>query len=363
MKKILISSYSLDLGGIETALITLIKHIQDKYEITLVLEKKEGIFLNEVPKNVKIIEFKPSMNKITLLRKSLNFLKQLIFKIKYKNKFDYSVSYATYSYPSSFVARNASKNCYLWVHNDYMSFYNNDKNLYKSFFEKLKFREYKKIIFVSENDKKIFLDEFSELKEKAYFCNNLIDYKKILTLSKEKITDLKQDKVTTFINIGRHEEKQKKLSRIIEASKMLNKEGYKFRVIFIGDGPDSIKYKDQAKDMKNIIFLGPKKNPYPYLKQCDCLLMSSDYEGYPVVYLESMILEKPIITTDVSDSKKDLEGIYGIIANKSAKGIYNAMKEFIKNGFKTKKYDPSKFNENIIEKVNKLFDEIEEVEK
>ena len=46
MKKILFSAYSMDVGGIETALITLLKNIKDKYKITLVLEKKEGIFLN-----------------------------------------------------------------------------------------------------------------------------------------------------------------------------------------------------------------------------------------------------------------------------------------------------------------------------
>ena len=69
-------------------------------------------------------------------------------------------------------------------HHDYMSFYNNDKNLYKAFFEKLKIEKYKKIIFVSENDKKIFLNEFPDLKEKALFCNNLIDYNKIIEKSK-----------------------------------------------------------------------------------------------------------------------------------------------------------------------------------
>ena len=45
MKKILFAAYSLDLGGIETALVTLINYLAKKqYDITLVLEKKEGIF-------------------------------------------------------------------------------------------------------------------------------------------------------------------------------------------------------------------------------------------------------------------------------------------------------------------------------
>ena len=45
MKKLLFSAYSLDVGGIETALVTLLNELTKKqYEITLVLEKKQGIF-------------------------------------------------------------------------------------------------------------------------------------------------------------------------------------------------------------------------------------------------------------------------------------------------------------------------------
>ena len=56
MKKILFSAVTLDVGGIETALITLLKNINKDYEITLCLEKKEGIFLDTIDKNIKIIE-------------------------------------------------------------------------------------------------------------------------------------------------------------------------------------------------------------------------------------------------------------------------------------------------------------------
>ena len=96
-------------------------------------------------------------------------------------------------------------------------------------------------------------------------------------------------------------------------SKRLNKDGYNYRVIFVGEGKDTLKYKEQARDISNIIFLGTKKNPYPYLLKSDCLILSSDFEGYPVVFLESLILGKPIITTDVSDSKIDIKDKYGIV--------------------------------------------------
>ena len=57
MKKLLFSAYSLDLGGIETALVTLTNYLVKKdYEITIVLEKKEGIFLNKLDKKIKVLE-------------------------------------------------------------------------------------------------------------------------------------------------------------------------------------------------------------------------------------------------------------------------------------------------------------------
>lgn len=355
MKRILFSAYSLDVGGIETALITLLKNIHSKYNITLILEKKEGIFLKDVPKDVKIITYNPNNCKITIIRKICNLFKQLIFKLKYKNKFDFSACYATYSYPASFTARVGSRNSSLWVHNDYMNFYNNNVEEYKNFFYKLKIKDFSKIIFVSENDKNVFLNQFKEYEEKCIECNNLIDFKKIENKAKENIDDFEESKdIITFINLGRHEDKQKKLGRIIEATKKLNEQGYNFRVIFVGSGPDTLKYKNQAEKIQNIEFLGAKSNPYPYLKKSDCLLMSSDFEGYPVVFIESLILGKPIVTTDISDSRKDIKDKYGIVVDKSQDGIYNGMKQYLDKGFNMEKFSPEEYNSNILKKLEEI---------
>lgn len=357
MKRILFAAYSLDVGGIETALITLLKELAKEYDITLVLERKQGIFLSEVPENVKIITYKASNNKIVLFRKIANFIKQLSFKLKYKNRFDFAGCFATYSFPASFVSRTASKNSCLWVHNNYMSFYDNNAMAYRKFFGDLKIYDFKKVIFVSDLDRKTFELQFPEFRKKAYVCNNLIDYNKILKQAEEEINDFdKTDDITTFINIGRHDEKQKKLSRIINATTKLNKEGYKFRVVFVGKGTATNKYKEMAKNIKNIEFLGSKKNPYPYLKKADAFIMSSEFEGYPVVFVESQILGKPIITTDVSDSKKDIDGKYGFVVEKSDKGVYNGMKKFLDNGYKSEEFDVEKYNQDILDRLKDIME-------
>lgn len=358
MKKLLFAAYSLDVGGIEKALVTLLNELQKKdYEITLVLEKKEGIFLEELNSRIQVITYTPNSDKNVLKRKMKNFMKQIKFALKYKNKFDFSASFATYSNSSAFVSRTASKNSALWIHSDYLTIYQDNIKEMIKFFREKKYNKFKHLIFVSQKSKESFISVFPKAKQKAIVCNNLVDDQKIEKLSQEKI-EIEKDEITTFLNVGRHDEKEKRLSRIIEVAEKLKQDKYKFRILFVGDGRDNEKYKEMVKERKleeQIIFLGKKQNPYPYFKISDCVILTSDYEGYPVVFLESMILNKPIITTKVSDYE-DVEGKYGYTTTKEITDIYEKMKLFIENGFEIKeKFDVEKYNNDIMHKLEEIF--------
>ena len=359
MKRLLFAANNLDIGGIERALITLINELckNENYEITLVLDKKEGLFINDVNSNVKIIEYNSCKIKNTLVRKVINLLKRIKFILKHKNRYDFSASYATYSKMCSFVARVASKNSNLWGHADYMELYNNDKNKVTQFFSDIECEKFKRIIFVSEEGKDSFLTVYPYLKDKVIVCNNLIDYNRIKELAKETI-ELEKDESFTFINVGRHDEEQKRLTRIIYAVKKLIDDDYNLKVLFVGDGKDTLKYKELVEKNnlnKYIIFLGRKKNPYPYYLISDAVILTSDYEGYPVVFQESMVLNIPVLTTKVSGSASIIENNDGIIANKDIEDIYIKMKDLINKNYKfDNKFNPKEFNDSVMEKIEEL---------
>ena len=322
MKKLLFSAHNLDLGGIETALVTLVNYLSNQgYDVTIALEKREGVFLERLHKEIKIIEYNTNTNKNIIIRKSCNLWNRIKFIVKYKNKFDFSASFATYSLASSFMARTASKNSALWGHSDYFTLYQGNTEEVKKFFQDIKVEEFKHIIFVTQKGANTFLEIFPNFKEKTIICNNFIDGENIIKKSHELVEDAQKENIPTFLNVGRHEERAKKLTRIIEATKMLKKENYQFRVLFIGDGEDTDLYKQKVKEenLEDTIFLlGRKENPYPYFTISDCVILSSEYEGYPVVYLESFVLNKPIITTKVSDYEQVEKG-RGIVVEKNTR--------------------------------------------
>ena len=367
MKKILLSAKDLKIGGIEKSLINLINYFKEqKYEITLMLESFEGELFEELDPNIKIVKYTSSKSNIKFIRKIKNCIKRINFIIKYWHKYDISISYATYLISGSFIARVASKNSILWCHADYLSLYKQNKEDVKNFFKNIKYNKFSRIVFVSKKARETFLEVFPH-KTNTYYCNNLIDYNSIIENANKDIEVIKKvynnssnkqnEGLTVFLNVGRHDEKQKKLTRIIEVSNRLKKENYKFKVIFVGDGQDTEFYKNLVIKyglQENIIFVGATKNPYPFFKISDCVLLSSDYEGYPVVFLESYILNKPIITTDVSDYT-DIENKRGIIVEKDINSIYEAMKNFIKYGFEIKEeFDFNKYQDEVKETLNKI---------
>lgn len=372
-KKILLTNFNMCVGGVERVLINLLNNIDySKYDVTLYLQFKEGDFLDKVNKNVKVKGYDLSTNKNKIIRKIINGLKYVKILISNYNKYDFA---GCFSPPgniySAYLVKFGSKNNAIWMHTNIINNVKADKKLdkkysmystaeekAKAYLEEFKFREFKKNVFISQNALDAYLSLYPEDKDKCVLCRNIINYEEMFELSKEKIKEKFTKKEILFLNVSRHTEHDKKLTRLIDACEKLSKD-YKFKVIFIGDGEEHAHYKELVKE-KNIedyvVFLGKKTNPFPYYKNADAFVLTSQFEGFPTVFSESMVMNLPIITTDVSDAKDMIDGKYGIVVENSADGVYKGMKEFLDKGFKIKKkFDPEKLNANSMQMLERLF--------
>lgn len=331
MKKVLFTAKNLEFGGVEKSLVRLLNRIDfDRYQVTLVLEEKRGPLLETLDPRVDVQEYRMSSAAFVPLRRAQNFLKRMFWTLRHRNRYDFSCSYCTYSVIGSRLAQAASFNSCLYVHNDYALIYPAEAD-YHAFFDQLRVNCFAHIVHVSEQSRAGFCKRLPNLSERAVVINNLIDADQIRMLANEPCEYSRDPDETVFIYLGRLSEEQKRITRLLEGMRHALEKRQDIRLLLVGDGPDRAMYEKMIQDLDlaaHVHLYGAQMNPYPFLAAADCLILTSDFEGFPVVYYEALILHKNIITTvPTSDEWIDMVD-YSDVIGKTAAAAADAMVRF-----------------------------------
>lgn len=357
-KKLIFFSRHLKIGGMEKALVMLLNNLaENEMDITLVLEEKVGALLPELDCRVLVKEYKLSKHKNIIFRKFINLFHRIIWGIMHFHKYDFSCNYATYSVIGSRLAIMASENSALYVHSDYYNYFEGNVDSIKDFFFQQGIRQFKNVIFVAREAMQSIVQIYPEYANKFITLSNLIDKESVLALSNEKINFEKCNEKELVIFIGRLEEKSKRLSRLIKTFECVLQRSNHFQFLILGDGPDRDlcerliqKYELQ----KDVIMLGEIKNPYPYIKIADCVILTSDFEGFPVVYNECLVLQTPMVTTiPVSDDFVDSRS-FSVTVDKNPEGIAKELLNESYNNISFPTYDIEEINKQRIKDLMKI---------
>ncbi len=332
MKKIIIFSKDLSIGGMEKSLIVLLNELVNYYKVTLVLENITGELLSDLNKNILIKKYPISNSKIVFIRKIINGFNRLCWKIKYNNKYDFSCNYATYLVWASRLAQISSKNSAYYVHSNYYEVFNHDQKKFKDFFDQHNIGKFKNIIFVSNESLNSFINVYPNV-NKVMVINNLIDYKNIRKLAGVNKNDLFDNEKVNLLFIGRLDNDSKNIDLLLDSFCLAYKDNNNINLTIIGDGDykDNINEFIKKNNLNNCIkSLGALTNPYPYLKAADALILTSNYEGNPVVYSEALVLDKVILTTILtSDNEIDIKN-YSVYLKKDKRDIANKIAKLSK---------------------------------
>lgn len=136
------------------------------------------------------------------------------------------------------------------------------------------------------------------------FDKNFI--KKKLSNKNKKINFFKKGYIN-IISVGRLTDQKDHLTSL-KAIKFLNP-NLKIKMIIMGKGENKLLLENYIKVNKlhhKIKLIGYKKNPYPYLKKANIVLLSSKYEGLPNILLEAQFLKKYIISTNCPTGPKEI---------------------------------------------------------
>lgn len=101
-------------------------------------------------------------------------------------------------------------------------------------------------------------------------------------------------------------------------------------IIGPGEHSDIDKIIEETGTGDVITFLGPRSNPYPYIKSCDVYVQPSRYEGRPVTVREAQVLCKPVVVTDFATAPSVIEdGVNGVIVPMDNEGCAKGIVEFL----------------------------------
>ena len=136
---------------------------------------------------------------------------------------------------------------------------------------------------------------------------NPLNKNEIKILSKKKVPNIYSKNLLKIINIGRLSEEKDHLTFIKALSLLKNK--IKFEAVIVGKGilKNKINYLVNNYGLEQQVkLIGYKKNPYPYIRQCDFLILTSKHEGLPNILLEAMILKKFVISSECVSGPKEI---------------------------------------------------------
>lgn len=211
------------------------------------------------------------------------------------------------------------------------------------YYDRPSIHSYDRFIAVNEKIKEKFINEYQIPKESIDLVYSAIDISKVKCLNEKHISredilnnfGLKPNK-KYFTFIGRFTE-QKQTHKIVELAKYaVEKYGEEIDFIMVGDGELSdsidelIKKYELQKRVHRFKYIA---NTVEFLKGMDGILITSIFEGLPIVTIEAMCVGTPILATDVGDLplfvKKHNIGV--ISKSKEMFDIESAFDEFLSN--------------------------------
>lgn len=342
-KRILFIMPSLPGGGAEKVLINILKNFDySSYEVTLFLEYKEGIYLNDIVNEVRILALhKQNTIWFERLHRILRFFhcyalfhsfvyKYMFLTLLKGEQFDTIISFMEGAAVKfhSYIMHKAGNNL-SWVHIDLkqkhwsLDFFRNSEDEFNAY------RKMDKIVFVSEDVKKRFLELYTIKSDKCIVIYNLIDVSEI---RQKAVSSHVEKRKFTICMVGRLN-KQKRYDRALSVAKQLKDTGYDFDLWIIGEGnlEKSLKVMSCEYELNECVhFLGFKRNVYAYMKKTNLFLNTSEAEGYPLVICEALCLGLPIVATNISGASEILaQSEYGLLVSERKEDIYEGVKRMM----------------------------------
>jgi glycosyltransferase involved in cell wall biosynthesis len=354
-RKILFVVPSLLGGGAERVVITLIKHIdREKFIPILVVLKKEGRFVEKIPKDIEFVDLNVSRARYAIfdIVKTIRRLKpDVVFSTLGHLNLLMALIRPFFSKEIRFISRESNT----------VSLENNQERYPKlfNFLYKNIYNNFDYIITQSKYMRDDLINNYATNKDKISVIYNPVDIQNVTKLANKKDKLEFQNNRINLLAVGRLTY-QKGFDMLIESMSYLDDKFY-LTILGEGDFKEYTSLIDKYGVVDRVKLAGFCDNPYIYMKHCDLFILSSRYEGLPNVVLEAnacgcacVAVDNPGGTAEIIKDRKT-----GVLVSKfDPKLLASAIKEALTIKF-DKMYIKSHCEKN--HSVDKIVKEYEEL--
>ncbi len=371
MKRILIVINTLGMAGAETALLELVRHINPReYQTDLYVLLGQGELVHRLPEHIRLLNRRYSdcsvlsrEGKKLLFSNTLRALAargNLFFLLPYlagnfwemagkkrilpdklmwralsdgAERFDrvYDLAVAFLEGGASYYVADhvKAKKKAAFIHVDYT------RAGYTRRLDRDCYLKFDRIFTVSDEVREAFLKVYPQCREKTEIFHNLVDREGILKKAQLPGGFSDSFQGLRILTVGRLTA-QKALEVSVEAMALLKKSGENVRWYVLGEGDERRFLEGKIRQLgleRDFLLLGAVPNPYPYLRQADIYVHASRYEGKSIAIQEAQILGKPILVSDCSGNREQVEPMEdGMMCSLTPEGIRDGVQVLIHDG-------------------------------
>ncbi|MCX7521352.1 glycosyltransferase [Microbacterium sp. STN6] len=382
-------------NGITTSMLNLLDHLDyDRYDVSAFFAKSRNAVhiakQRELNPNVRQFPRVGGMNgsKVTQLARHLSFRRGQIEQHRTDPKqrmlwddewvrcfgdsrFDYVVDFSGYGpYWAMQLLHSPVATRSIWLHNDMLADAEREIRGHKPNKRSLDavfdlYREYDHLVSVSPALTEINRRNLAKVAgpEKFLSAQNTVNSARILREGAVDLRVMLSDpetgelpawaldliegpKRTTFVSVGRLSP-EKNQARLIRAFAAVHAQRADTRLLLIGHGPlvGELEALIAELGLTDAVYLtGLQSNPYAIMAASDCFVLSSNYEGQPMVILEALTLGLPVVTVDFGSAKDALPAGVGLVVPTSDEDLAEGMRAFLAGDVTAGDFDPDEYN-------------------
>ena len=158
-----------------------------------------------------------------------------------------------------------------------------------------------------------------------------------------------------FCTVGRFST-EKNQARLLRAFATVFADFPDARLVLVGYGPLRDELEKLIDDLglrQVVVITGPHSNPFPIVAASDFFVLSSNYEGQPMVLLEAAIIGLPMVSVRFASVDSALPNGDILIVDQTDEALAAGMVEALRGGVAAPRFDPEAYNRGVLQEFDR----------